>query len=79
MQRQVIGWGLARTVPYADARIINLSRSTHPDFETIHLDLTRPETYAGVQQHFESELREISLVSARSSSTTPFTRPRPAS
>jgi benzil reductase ((S)-benzoin forming) len=52
-----IGWGLARTVPYADARIINLSRRVHPDFETVQFDLTRPETYLAVQRHFETELR----------------------
>ena len=54
-----IGWGLARTVPYANARVINLSRSKHPDLENVHVDLTRPETYAEVQRHFESELREF--------------------
>ena len=52
-----LGWGLARTVPYPDARIINLSRRQHPDFETVIFDLTQPETYAAVQRHFESELR----------------------
>jgi benzil reductase ((S)-benzoin forming) len=55
-----LGWGLARTVPYADARVINLSRSVHPDIETVQFDLTRPETYSGVQRHFESELHEFS-------------------
>lgn len=52
-----IGWGLARTVPWRDARIINLSRRAHPDFETVRFDLARPETYTAVQQHFENELR----------------------
>jgi NAD(P)-dependent dehydrogenase (short-subunit alcohol dehydrogenase family) len=54
-----IGWGLARTVPYPDARIINLSRNIHPDFETVQFDLTRPETYGAVQEHFEKELRDF--------------------
>jgi NAD(P)-dependent dehydrogenase (short-subunit alcohol dehydrogenase family) len=54
-----IGWGLARTVPYPGARIINLSRKPHPDFETVQFDLTRPETYTAVQRHFETELRNF--------------------
>ena len=54
-----IGWGLARTVPYANVRVVNLSHSTHPDLENVHLELTRPETYAEVQRHFEKELREF--------------------
>ena len=45
-----IGLGLARTVPYPNARVINLSRRQHPDFETVQFDLTQPETYAAVQQ-----------------------------
>jgi benzil reductase ((S)-benzoin forming) len=55
-----LGLGLARTVPYAGARIINLSRRQHPDFETVQFDLTRPETYAAVQQSFERELATFS-------------------
>jgi NAD(P)-dependent dehydrogenase (short-subunit alcohol dehydrogenase family) len=51
-----VGLGLARTVPYPDARIINLSRRQHPEFETVQFDLTRPETYAAVQASFEREL-----------------------
>lgn len=51
-----IGLGLARTVPYPEARIINLSRRRHPDYETVQFDLTRPETYAAVRESFEREL-----------------------
>lgn len=51
-----LGAGLARTVPYTDARVINLSRRVHPDFETTQFDLTRPETYAAVQDSFAREL-----------------------
>jgi benzil reductase ((S)-benzoin forming) len=54
-----IGSGLARTVPWPDARIINLSRRPHPDHETVHLDLTNPATYGAVAQHFERELRSF--------------------
>jgi benzil reductase ((S)-benzoin forming) len=51
-----IGSGLARTVPYAGARVINLSRRQHPQFESVQFDLTRPDTYGAVQQSFEREL-----------------------
>lgn len=53
---QGVGLGLARTVPWPGARVINLSRRRHPDFPTIEFDLTRPETYAAVQRSFEQEL-----------------------
>jgi benzil reductase ((S)-benzoin forming) len=55
-----LGLGLARTVPYAGARIINLSRRLHPDFETVQFDLTRPDTYSAVQSSFERELATFS-------------------
>jgi benzil reductase ((S)-benzoin forming) len=51
-----VGLGLAHTVPYPGARIINLSRRIHPEFETVQFDLTRPETYASVRASFEKEL-----------------------
>ena len=51
-----IGGGLARTVPWPDARIINLSRRQHPDLETVRFDLTRPETYGAVEESFQREL-----------------------
>lgn len=51
-----LGLGLAHTVPYPGARIINLSRRQHPEFETVCFDLTRPETYAAAQASFEREL-----------------------
>ena len=43
-----LGAGLAMTVPYPGARIINLSRRQHPAIETVIFDLTRPETYGAV-------------------------------
>lgn len=51
-----IGLGLARTVPYPGARIINLSRRQHPDYETVQFDLTKPETWDTVGAHFVHEL-----------------------
>jgi benzil reductase ((S)-benzoin forming) len=46
-------------VPYPHARIINLSRRQHPEFETVQFDLTRPETYSAVQESFERELADF--------------------
>lgn len=51
-----IGLGLAQTAPFPGARIINLSRRQHPDYETVLFDLTRPETYAAVAASFNREL-----------------------
>ena len=51
-----IGSGLAKTVPYPGARIINLSRRQHPELETVQFDLTRPETYGAVEASFKKEL-----------------------
>lgn len=56
---QGLGLGLARTQPYADARIINLSRRAHPTLETVSFDLRQPETYAAVHASFERELRDF--------------------
>ena len=56
---QGLGSELARTVPFPGARIINLSRRQHPDFETVQLDLTRPETYDTLEQHFKKELTDF--------------------
>ena len=55
-----LGLGFSRTVPYENARIINLSRRQHPDLETVIFDLTRPETYAAVEDSFKKELSEFS-------------------
>ena len=51
-----IGLGIARNCPYKNARIINLSRRTHPDLESVKLDLTDPKTIDDVRRHFEEEL-----------------------
>ena len=51
-----LGLGLARTVPYPGARIINLSRRQHPDYESVRIDLTEPATWAAVSDHFAREL-----------------------
>ena len=51
-----IGWGLARTVPYENARVINLSRRQHPDLETIRFDLSKPESWDAIEESFKKEL-----------------------
>lgn len=51
-----LGLGLARTCPYAGARIVNLSRRQHPDLETVRFDLTDPVTWTAVAEHFRHEL-----------------------
>lgn len=52
-----IGLGLARNTPHANARIINLSRRRHPDFESHFLDLADPASWAEVGDHFTDSLR----------------------
>jgi benzil reductase ((S)-benzoin forming) len=51
-----IGAELAKQVPYAGARIINISRSKHKDFESVQVDFTDPSTWDNVRKHVESEL-----------------------
>ncbi|PJG46041.1 short-chain dehydrogenase [Sphingobium sp. LB126] len=51
-----IGLGLARNVPYASARIVNLSRRPHPDFESVFLDLADPGSWDGIGAHFTDSL-----------------------
>jgi benzil reductase ((S)-benzoin forming) len=51
-----LGKGLAAAVPYENARIINLSRRQHPTLETIKFDLTEPESWDAVGDHFKETL-----------------------
>jgi benzil reductase ((S)-benzoin forming) len=54
-----IGLGLARNVPYPKARIINLSRRQHPDYESVRFDLADPSTWQRVSDHFARELESF--------------------
>jgi len=54
-----IGLGLARNVPYPNARIVNLSRRQHPDYETVRFDLAEPRTWDLVTAHFQKELADF--------------------
>lgn len=51
-----IGLGLARNVPYAPARIVNISRRPHPDYESAFLDLANPASWDDVGAHFAESL-----------------------
>lgn len=51
-----IGLGLARNVPYAPARIVNISRRPHPDYESVFLDLANPKSWDDVGAHFAESL-----------------------
>jgi NAD(P)-dependent dehydrogenase (short-subunit alcohol dehydrogenase family) len=52
-----IGLGLARNAPYPNTRVINLSRRPHPDYESVVLDLTDPNTWELARESFERELK----------------------
>lgn len=51
-----IGLGLVRNAPYPGARIINLSRRPHPEYESVTLDLTDPATWDRARESFRREL-----------------------
>jgi benzil reductase ((S)-benzoin forming) len=55
-----LGLGLARNVPYPGARIINLSRRQHPDYESVRFDLAQPSSWEAVRTHFARELASFS-------------------
>jgi NAD(P)-dependent dehydrogenase (short-subunit alcohol dehydrogenase family) len=54
---QGIGAALARSVPYPDARVINISRRRHPELETVVADLTDPASWDVVADHLATELQ----------------------
>jgi len=54
-----IGQALARTVPYAGARVINLSRTPHPELESVALDLEDRSSWKRVAEHFARELAQF--------------------
>jgi benzil reductase ((S)-benzoin forming) len=51
-----LGLGIARNTPYPDARIINISRRKHPQYETVQADLAAPAGWETVRTHFREEL-----------------------
>jgi len=54
-----IGAALARNCPYDGATIINISRSRHPDHESVPLDLTDPTSWQAVADHFTERLADF--------------------
>lgn len=53
-----IGLGVARNTPWPDARIINLSRRNHPDYESRYLDLTDHLTIESLTEYWAEHLRQ---------------------
>ena len=51
-----IGAALARTCPHGDAEIVNASRRQHPTLRSVHLDLTRTDTWQALVDEFETRL-----------------------
>jgi NAD(P)-dependent dehydrogenase (short-subunit alcohol dehydrogenase family) len=51
-----IGAALLRHLPYPDARVINLDIQDAPGCENLRFDLTLPETWKSVAEHFAAEL-----------------------
>jgi benzil reductase ((S)-benzoin forming) len=55
-----IGAAMAQDVPYADARIINISRRGQPGCEHYEADLADPAAWRGVADLFEREMADFS-------------------
>ena len=55
-----LGLGIARTVPWQNARVINLSNLPHSEFEFQRLDLRDPESWREAAEHLEQELAAFS-------------------
>jgi benzil reductase ((S)-benzoin forming) len=51
-----IGAALARTCPHPRAEIVNASRRSHPDYRSIVIDLTRPDTWSALIDDFVTRL-----------------------
>jgi benzil reductase ((S)-benzoin forming) len=54
-----IGAALADTVPYPDARVINISRRPHPQLESVRADISDPADWDEVTAHLEAELPSL--------------------
>ncbi len=52
-----IGQALARTVPWAAARVIGISRTPLPGIEHVEADLADPASWAAVEGSFRQELK----------------------
>ncbi|MEO5842389.1 MAG: SDR family NAD(P)-dependent oxidoreductase [Acidimicrobiales bacterium] len=51
-----IGAALARNCPYDGARIINISRRVHDEFESVVMDLTDPASWSAATTSFTEQL-----------------------
>jgi benzil reductase ((S)-benzoin forming) len=51
-----IGEALADTVPYSDARVVNVARRRHPGLESVKADLSQPDGWDAVEAHLADAL-----------------------
>ncbi|MGD9794924.1 MAG: SDR family NAD(P)-dependent oxidoreductase [Acidimicrobiia bacterium] len=51
-----IGEAMAATVPYADARVINIARRIHPTLESVQADISDPAGWNAIDKHLQAEL-----------------------
>jgi benzil reductase ((S)-benzoin forming) len=51
-----IGAAMADSVPFPDARVINIARRPHRSLESVHADLTEPAGWDAVADHLRTEL-----------------------
>lgn len=54
-----LGAGLARTCPFQNARVINASRTSHPDLENIFFDLGDRDSWQALRHSFQEELADF--------------------
>jgi benzil reductase ((S)-benzoin forming) len=54
-----IGAAMARSVPYGDARVINISRRALPGYDHFEADLSDPAAWRGVADLFARETKEF--------------------
>ena len=54
-----IGEALARTCPWPDTEIISVSRREHPDFASVHFDLTDMASWDAVGEHLTERLESF--------------------
>lgn len=54
-----IGAAMAQTVPYPDARVINIARRRHPTLDSVCADLSEPSDWDVVTDHLAAELAEF--------------------
>lgn len=54
-----LGNALVQTVPFPNAKVISLSRRPHPQFLSLHLELSDPTSWTEVGRHFAAVLESF--------------------